>query len=97
MIEEKVYQQRRNKCSLIVSTFFLAVFILIALNIIMILFYIIQNIEQPDFDRLTMAFKNGRLIINDEKVGFSILQNSYIFMFVWLFLIIATVRVINKK
>lgn len=97
MIEEKVYQQGGNKCSLLISTFFLAVFIIIALNIIMILVYIIQHIEQPDFDRLTLAFKNNRLIINDEKVGFSIIQNGSVFLFVWLFLIIATVRAVNKK
>ena len=74
-----------------------AIFIVIALNIIFVLFYTLRNMNEPFFDILTLTFKDGFLIINDEKVGFSVFSNLLILFVIWLVMIYSTLKAINRN
>lgn len=79
------------------STLLVAVFIIISLNIVFILFYTLKNMNQPLFDILTLTFKDGYLLINDEKVGFSVFANLLILFILWIVMIYSTLRAINRN
>lgn len=53
--------------------------------------------NQPFFDILTLTFKDGFLIINDEMVGFSVYSNLMLLLFLWLVMIYSTLRAINRN
>ena len=79
------------------STLMVATFIVIALNIILVLFYTLKNMNEPFFDILTLTFKDGYLLINDEKVGFSVFANLLILFAIWLVMIYSTLKAINRN
>lgn len=74
-----------------------AAFIVIALNIIFVLFYTLKNMNEPLFDILTLTFKDGYLLINGEKVGLSILINLLLLFVIWLIMIYSTLRAMNRN
>lgn len=97
MIVQNLNTNRQNRFSLLVSTLLVALFIVISLNIVFILFYTLKNMNQPFFDILTLTFKDGFLIINDEMVGFSVYSNLMLLLFLWLVMIYSTLRAINRN
>lgn len=74
-----------------------AAFMVIALDIILVLFYTLKNMNEPFFDILTLTFKDGYLLINDEKVGFSVFANLLILFVIWLVMIYSTLKAINRN
>ena len=74
-----------------------AAFMVIALDIILVLFYTLKNMNEPFFDILTLTFKDGYLLINDDKVGFSVFANLLILFVIWLVMIYSTLKAINRN
>lgn len=97
MIAESIYTSKKNRFSLLMSTLMVAAFIVIALNIIFVLFYTLKNMNEPLFDILTLTFKDGYLLINGEKVGLSILINLLLLFVIWLIMIYSTLRAMNRN
>jgi hypothetical protein len=97
MIAQSIHTSRNNRFSLLMSTLMVAAFMVIALDIILVLFYTLKNMNEPFFDILTLTFKDGYLLINDEKVGFSVFANLLILFVIWLVMIYSTLKAINRN
>ncbi|MCL9805916.1 hypothetical protein NAT51_10305 [Flavobacterium amniphilum] len=97
MIAQNLNTSKNNRFSLLMSTLLVALFIVISLNIVFILFFTLKNMNQPLFDILTLTFKEGYLLINDEKVGFSVFANLLILFVLWIVMIYSTLRAINRN
>jgi len=85
-----------EKIKLLVSTFALAVLIVVVANVFLLLLYISQNINEPTFQIITLSFDGSYLKINDEKVGFALFFNLIGLMILWVMMTYHTLKTIRK-
>lgn len=92
--EHKIDQSEKIK--LLISTLALALFLVFVANVFFLLFYISQHINEPTFQTLKLSFSNGYLIVNNEKVGFSLFFNFVGLFILWFLMTYHTLKVIKK-
>ena len=85
-----------EKVKLLVSTFALAVLIVVVANVFLLLMYISQNINEPTFQIITLSFDGSYLTINDEKVGFALFFNLIGLLILWVIMTYHTLKTIRK-
>lgn len=88
--------EQSEKIKLLVSTFALAILIVLVGNVFLLLLYISQNIEEPTFQLTNLTFKNTYLMVNNEKVGFTLFFNLLGLFFLWLMMTYHTLKSIKK-
>lgn len=92
----KKIQKFKFKSTFLLSTFLLAFYMIIALNMLVIIFYLSDIINQIDFDTISISIQKGYYVLNGKKIGIPILYSFVALILVWLLIIVHTLKVINK-
>lgn len=97
MIQKMQKLEKKAKLGLLTSTFALAIFSVLVINALVFIIYIMQLINAPDFDTISLSFKEGYYTINGDKVGASVFVNLIGILFLWGLMIYDTLRSIHKS
>jgi hypothetical protein len=73
----------RTKYSLLITTFFLALFVMFVLNVAISIIYMLDLIKQPDFETISLSVKEGYYAINGKKIEIPIVFNIMCFFVIW--------------
>ena len=66
---------KQAKLNLLATTFALAVFTVLVLNVLISIMYLLELIKEPDYDSIWLSFQDGYYTINDNKMGVPIFFN----------------------
>lgn len=97
MIQKIQKLEKKAKMGLLASTFALALFSVLVINALVFIIYIMEIINEPDFDTISLSFKEGYYTINGDKIGASIFLNLIGVLFIWVLMIYDTLRSIHKS
>ena len=97
MIQKIQKLEKKAKFGLLASTFALALFSVLVINALIFIIYIMEIINAPDFDTISLSFQQGYYTINGEKIGASIFFNFIGVLFVWVLMIFHTLKSIHKS
>jgi hypothetical protein len=97
MIEKIQKLEKKAKLSILTSTLALAVFSVVVINSLFFIVYIMQLINAPDFDTISLSFKSGYYTVNGEKMGASIFVNLVGVLVLWALMVYDTLRSIHKS
>lgn len=86
----------QTKCSLLITTFVLALFVMFVLNVAISIIYMLDLIKQPDFETISLSIKEGYYAINGKKIGVPIIFNIMCFLAIWFLMIYHTLKSLYK-
>lgn len=89
-------EHKSLKNNLLISTFWLAFYLVFAINILLIILNSKEIINKIELETITISIENGYYILNNIKIGFSIITNFIFLIAIWIWLIIKTLKSINK-
>ena len=79
---------------LFISTFVLAIVVVMVINAIVLLIHILEMNNNPAFEVITFTFRDTSYIINSEKMGISMGYNLLGIIIVWLIMLYHSVKTI---
>jgi hypothetical protein len=92
MIRNLQNLDKQTRYSLFITTFALAVFVMLVLNAVISVGYLLDLIKQPGFQNISLSFKEGYYVINDKKMGVSIVFNLFGILVLWFLMLYHTIR-----
>ena len=109
VISPNYYRNNLNQCIMIkslqsfenpvrkklfISTFVLAIVVMLVINAIVLLIHILEMNNNPAFEVITFTFRDSSYIINNEKMGISLGYNLLGIIIVWLIMLYHSVKTI---
>lgn len=91
----KIYSSLKPK--MLVSTFGLALLVILILNLFFVLQLIESNIHNPYFNISAFKINRGYLVLCGKKFGMKIISNIVLLIFIWVLMLTHTLKSINKK
>ena len=88
---------RQAKLNLLATTFALAVFTVLVLNVLISIMYLLELIKEPDYDSIWLSFQDGYYTINDNKMGVPIFFNCLGVLFFWMLMVFHTLKSIKRS
>ena len=92
----KKIQKFKFKSTFLLSTFLLAFYMIFALNMLVVIVYLSEIINQIDFDTISISIRKGYYALNGKKIGIPIFYNFMSLILVWFLIIVHTLKSINK-
>ena len=92
---EKLQKLKFNS-KLLLSTFFLAFYMIFAFNLLIVIIYLSENVNHIDLDIISISTKKGYYVLNDEKIGIPILYSFLGLAIVWILIVLHTLKILNK-
>lgn len=83
---------RKTKYSLFITTFALAVFVILVINVVVSIIYLLELIKEPSFETILVSYNEGYYTINNKKVGIPILVNVIGVFILWVLMLYHTIR-----
>ena len=94
MIKSLQYIENPIKKKLFISTFVLAIVVMMVINAIVLLIHILEMNNNPAFEGITFTFRDSNYIINSEKMGISLGYNFLGIIIVWLIMLYHSIKTI---
>lgn len=89
-------EHKSLKFNLLTSTFWLAFYLVFAINVLFILFNVKELINEIELERVVISIENGFYTLNGIRIGLSIITNIICLILIWFWLITNTLKSINK-
>jgi hypothetical protein len=84
------------RCSVLITTLAIAIFMVVSINALMSVIYISKLIQQLDYESISFSFNDGYFVINNHEEGLSLFFNFIGIIGLWFFMVLHTIKVINK-
>lgn len=86
--------EKQAKYNLLITTFALAAFMVLVLNVLYAIIYMLDLIKDPNFETISLTFNDGYYEINGKQMGVSIFFNSIGILFLWILMLYHTIKCI---
>ena len=92
MIRNLQNLHKQTRYSLFITTFVLTVFVMLVLNAVISIGYLLNLVKQPGFETISLSFKEGYYLVNEKKMGISIIFNIFGILVLWFLMLYHTIR-----
>jgi hypothetical protein len=96
MIKKLQNLEKHTKYNVLLITFVLSLFIVITVNAFISMIYVSAVIQNVEHEFIALSLSEGYYEVNGHKMGVPIFVNIVAMLFLWILMILHTIKEINK-